>query len=284
MKHGGISDCHPAVSFCYFALVLVFAMGIGHPACAAIALASGIALGGGGKRLWWLLPLGVVTVVINGLCNHQGMTVLTYLPWGNPLTLESLLYGCYGAILLMAVTAWFSCYNKVMTSEKLTCLFGRIIPMCSLLLTMILRFVPRLTEQGRRIIAARRALGQKKGGFRQGTAVLSCLVTWSLETAVTTADSMKSRGYGLPGRTAYTDYRFHSLDGQTAVLMGICAGGTVWGWAAGALEFRFTPGLYAPPVSFGTVLALAAYAALCSLPLLLGRKERALWKSSSSVI
>ena len=36
--------------------------------------------------------------------------------------------------------------------------------------------------------------------------------TWSLENAIETADSMKSRGYGLPGRTAFSIFRFDRRD------------------------------------------------------------------------
>ena len=38
------------------------------------------------------------------------------------------------------------------------------------------------------------------------------MVTWSLESAIDTADSMRSRGYGEPGRTAFSIYRFDDRD------------------------------------------------------------------------
>lgn len=44
-----------------------------------------------------------------------------------PLTLESIAYGCAAAVMLVAVLFWFSCYNEVMTSDKFMYLFGRII-------------------------------------------------------------------------------------------------------------------------------------------------------------
>ena len=40
---------------------------------------------------------------------------------------------------------------------------------------------------------------------------LSVLIQWTLEGGAAAADSMAARGYGLPGRTAYTNYR---LDGR----------------------------------------------------------------------
>ena len=47
---------------------------------------------------------------------------------------------------------------------------------------------------------------------------LSVTVTWALENAVVTADSMKSRGYGLPGRTAFARQRFDGRDRRFAAL------------------------------------------------------------------
>lgn len=84
-----------------------------------------------------MLPLLVITALINPAFSHQGVTILTYLPSGNPLTLESILYGIYAAFLLITVIAWFSCFNAVMTSDKFMYLSGGgIIPALSLVLSM----------------------------------------------------------------------------------------------------------------------------------------------------
>lgn len=47
---------------------------------------------------------------------------------------------------------------------------------------------------------------------KHGIKIMSILVTWALENAIDTADSMKDRGYGLPGRTAFSIYRFDRRD------------------------------------------------------------------------
>ncbi len=39
--------------------------------------------------------------------NHEGATILAYLPSGNPLTLESIAYGFAAAAMLAAVVLWF---------------------------------------------------------------------------------------------------------------------------------------------------------------------------------
>lgn len=64
---------------------------------------------------------------------------------------------------------------------------------------------------------------------------MSIVVTWALENALDTADSMKSRGYGLPKRTAFSLFRFTLRDGiclgVLATLGGIVLAGSLTGGA-----------------------------------------------------
>ena len=133
------SSYHPAVNFLYFGLVLFFTMCFLHPACLLLSLAAALryAVCLNGRRavrrsLRYLLPAALLAALINPAFNHQGATILTYLPSGNPLTLESIAYGLAAAALLSAVVTWFSCYTAVMTSDKFVYLFGRVIPALSL--------------------------------------------------------------------------------------------------------------------------------------------------------
>lgn len=131
MNHNdAFSRCHPLVNFLYFALVLLGAMVLRHPACQVISLIGAIAcfccLGGekpGGFRLWYALALFVLTAAVNPAFSHEGRTILRYLPSGNPLTLESILYGLGAGLTLCTALIWFSDYTRVMTSDKfvITC-------------------------------------------------------------------------------------------------------------------------------------------------------------------
>ena len=129
-----------------------------------------------------------------------------------------MLYGAAAAVMLASVVLWFSSYNEVMTSDKFVYLFGRVIPALSLVLSMSLRFIPKFKAQMQTVSEAQACIGRdtKNGSVlrRVGNAVkiFSTLVTWSLENAIETADSMRSRGYGLPGRTAFSIYRFDDRD------------------------------------------------------------------------
>ncbi|MBQ5583742.1 MAG: energy-coupling factor transporter transmembrane protein EcfT, partial [Ruminiclostridium sp.] len=126
MNHRDAFDrCHPAINFLYFALVLVFTMVFLHPVSLVISLGTALvylaALKGmesikNGMKL--LVPMMLMAAILNPAFNHEGVTILTYLPSGNPLTLESILRGLAGAVMLAAVITWFQCYSAVMTSDK----------------------------------------------------------------------------------------------------------------------------------------------------------------------
>ncbi len=289
------SGYHPLVNFFYFALVLVFGMCFMHPVCLLISIGSATAYniylkGRKGLRfsLRFLLPMMVLAAVLNPAFNHEGATILTYLPNGNPLTLESMVYGVAAALMLASVVQWFSCYNEVMTSDKFVYLFGRVIPALSLVLSMTLRFVPKFNAQLKTVRKAQQCIGRdlSNGGLAQrmkhGVTILSIMVTWSLENAIETADSMKSRGYGLPGRTAFSIYRFDSRDQGAMLWLGFCFWYILFGWIGGGLEFRYYPtlkgaGFGAFPVSFFLV-----YFALCLTPVILNRREDMKWRRLKS--
>ena len=104
--------------------------------------------------------MAVFAALVNPAFNHEGATILTYLPSGNPLTLESMLYGVAAAVMLASVVLWFSSYNEVMTSDKFVYLFGRVIPALSLVLSMALRFIPKFKAQMQTVSEAQACIGR----------------------------------------------------------------------------------------------------------------------------
>ena len=266
----------------YFALVLVFAMFFMHPVSLIISLACALsyAIYLNGKKavrfsLMYMLPMMLMAAIINPAFNHEGATILTYLPTGNPLTLESILYGLAAAVMLASVITWFSCYNAVMTSDKFVYLFGRIIPALSLVLSMTLRFVPKFKAQLHVVSEAQRCVGRDVSDgtmlqrLKNAITILSIMVTWSLENAIETADSMKSRGYGLPGRTAFSIYRFDDRDKTAFIWLCFCGFYIFSGWMVGGLQWQYYPLIKgtltgAFPISFQLV-----YLAHCLTPVIL---------------
>ena len=278
------------MTFLYFGLVIAFTMFLMHPVSLAISLVSALvyAVYLNGRRavrasLLYLLPMMAVAALVNPAFNHKGATILTYLPSGNPLTLESILYGVAAAAMLAAVITWFSCYTAVMTSDKFVYLFGRIIPALSLVLSMALRFVPKFKAQFQTVSEAQRCVGRdiSNGGviqrLRNGITILSIMVTWSLENAIETADSMKSRGYGLPGRTAFSIYRFDSRDRAALAWLLYCGFFLFCGGMAKGFYWRYYPTAKGVPLTPLTVSLQLAYLALCLTPVILNMRADWAW-------
>ncbi len=262
-----------------------------HPASLVISLGAALtyAVCLNGRKavrfsLLYLLPMVLMAALLNPAFNHAGATMLTYLPSGNPLTLESIAYGVAAALMLAGVVTWFSCYTAVMTSDKFVYLFGRIIPALSLVLSMTLRFVPKFKAQLHTVSEAQRCVGRdvSDGGVlqRAGNAItiLSILLTWVLENAIETADSMKSRGYGLPGRTAFSIYRFDARDKNALLWLGFCAFFILSGWAAGGFYWRYYPTIKGAPLLPLTVLLQLSYLALCLTPVIVDAAADRNWR------
>ena len=286
---------HPLVNFLYFTLVLVFSMVLRHPLAQGVSLlcACIYAVQAEGQRavlfcLKWCLPVFLLTALFNPAFSHEGVTILLYLPTGNPLTLESILYGISAGVLLVTVMVWFMNSSRVITSDKFIYLFGRVIPALSLVLSMTLRFIPKFKSQLAAVVEAQRSIGRdiSQGSLlrrmKLAVSVLSIMITWALENAMDTADSMKGRGYGLPGRTAFSIYRLDDRDKSALAFLLLCAFCLVMGTAASAFSFRYYPGIRA---GARTPLALSfqlVYAALCAMPILLNALEERKWKSIHS--
>lgn len=285
------SGYHPVINLFYFVLVLAFAMVLMHPVCLGISLAAALCCTRtlGGKKavrgsLLLLLPMAVLAAAVNVLFNHEGATILAYFPSGNPLTLESILYGVSAAVMLSALVLWFLCFSQVMTSDKLVYLFGRIIPALSLVISMTLRFVPKFKAQFKVVADAQKCAGRPidEGKtitrIKNAVTVFSIMVTWSLENGIETADSMKSRGYGLPGRSAFSIFTFDKRDKKALLWLTFCAVTMIYGTASGGFAWQFYPVMRGRPVDAVVVFLYLIDLALGMTPVFLHWQEERNWK------
>lgn len=291
------SRYHPLVNMTYFVLVLMFGMYLMHPLCLGISLCGGLiySLYQNGRRaiqfnLKYMLPMLVVTALINPAFNHEGVSVLLYLHNGNPLTLESIIYGIASATMFISVVLWFAFYNQVMTSDKFIYLFGRIIPSLSLIFSMVLRFVPRFKAQIKQISYAQKCIGRdvSNGGFlirvKNGIKIMSIMMTWALENAIETADSMKSRGYGLKGRTSFSIFMFDKRDKITMGIISTLGVIVMLGVIRGSFYYRYFPTMKGADLTIQTGLLFIVYFMLCIMPILINLWEDWRWTYTQSKI
>lgn len=292
---GGLQAIHPAVSLLYFTAVIVFAMFLMNPVCLTLSLlcsaATAVVLNGRKTVLFALkviLPLALLAIVINPFVNHRGVTVLGYLPWNNPLTLESILFGVASAVMLSSTVLWFSSFHTVMTSDKLVFLFGKTLPALGLMLSMSLLFVPKFNAELREVRNAQRLLFPEKSGLipriKNAVRVLSVMISRALEDSLETADSMKARGYGLKGRTAYSRYRMTGQDWfLLSVTIVLTAAIAVFCFCKTA-RFRYYPSVTQLKSAADTFIFYGTYAVLLLIPLILTVGEGIRWRKYESNI
>ena len=268
-----------------------------HPVSLTISLVSGFTYSVmlKGKKaiktnLIFMIPMLILTALINPAFNHEGVTVITYLPSGNPLTLESVFYGLSASMMIASVIFHFSCYNEIMTSDKFIYLFSRIIPAMSLIISMTLRFVPKFSSQLKEVTDAQRCMGRDVSSgsilqrIKHGLNILSIMTTWALENAIETADSMKSRGYGLPGRTAFSIYTFDKRDRIALLCILILGIYTLVGKIMGGMYFNYFPYIKSADISFFGISVFTAYFLLCICPVIIELLEVIKWKALRSKI
>ena len=295
LQYDSFAIYHPLVNFLYFTLILGFSMVLIHPVAQIISLSGATiyAIQCEGKKatlfsLKYCLPMILLTTFINPAFSHEGVTRLLYFPTGNPLTLESILYGISSGFMLATIITWFINFNRVITSDKFVYLFGRIIPALSLVLSMTLRFIPKFKVQMKTVTDAQRCIGRdvSNGSLWQRTktaiTIFSILITWALENAIETADSMKSRGYGLKGRTAFSIYRFDDRDLSMILWLFFCGIYLLAGHMVHSFAFRFFPSIRWAKWNPITISFYIVYFLLCITPTILNKLEERKWNAIHS--
>lgn len=286
------SKCHPAVNFLFFVGAIGLSVVIQHPAYLLAGMVTGamyyLLLNGkkGWKTILNLLPMFVILTAVNPLFNTLGATPLFYL--GNrPYTTEALFYGGALASMFVITMLWFGCYNKVLTSDKFTSLFGNLIPSISLLLVMVFRLVPNFIRKTGQIIGVRKSVGKGAGEratvkekLSDGMTVLGALTGWALEGSVVTGDSMRARGYGAAKRSSFMIYRMTGTDWTLLAVMVLFLGLTVAAAFFGQFSALFVPTVDIAPVSWGVV----SYLCYLLIPTVLHLKEAIQWRISRSKI
>lgn len=291
------SGYHPIVQFMYFFSVLLFTMFIMQPYFLIVSLCAALiyTLYLGRKKafiliLKFIFPMSLLAGIINPLFNHEGMTILTYLPDGNPLTLESIVYGAAAGGMFSSIMLWCLCLRYIMTSDRVIYLFGRIAPKLALFISMILRFIPKLTEQFKKIRAAQRCIGRDidQGKLyiriKNAARIVSALIQWVLENSVDTADSMKNKGYGLSHRTSFSLFHIEIRDVVSIIIIAFADTAIFTAYFSELLEFYYFPIISIPETDMMSITVYIIYMLLCFMPLLSDIKEDRKWNALRSKI
>jgi len=286
---------HPIVLFSFFVAAIGLSMFFMHPVYLAITIFSAISLNIALRRQpflkdWKLyVPLFFLMAIINPMISHNGQLVLLYIN-GNALTVEAIMYGIAIATMIVAIMLWFSCYNVMMTSDKFIYLFGKVSPALSLTLSISLRLVPRFKHQLAQIVQAQKVIGMDYTAgslwhrIKCTVRILSILITWALDNAIDTADSMKARGYGVKKRTAFSLFIFERRDGYVLAIIILLFLSNVTASFIGTTTFYFYPTFGVIKWDIVSILFYGSYFILLSIPLAIEIRGALKWRSLKSTM
>lgn len=289
----GIQTVHPFVMFFYYICIGFFAMFFNHPiflfaGCLALIAVNLSHDGGAAMKQWAPMMIGmtVLIILVNPFINSRGTHVFFYFR-GKQVTLEATLYGVVTSMSLLMILLLFISLNIVLNGNKLLYIFSRILPKTAFLIMLSIRFVPLLKRRLMEIQDVQRLKGMtiSQGSLRErarsGMSILQILLSWSLEEAIETADSMKARGYGSGKRKPYIPYRMNTSDKQwltyLALLFTVCVAGGFLGYGK-IIIYPALGTLHLYPLDW-TVLACSLAVAL--FPVIVEGRELQKWNYST---
>ena len=270
--------CHPALHLLHLAAVLAASAAFRHPCYLAVSFLGAflytVRLRGRKGALLGLgaAALGVAVGLFYAGYHHFGVTPLFENFIGNRITLESLAYGISVGVRTAAVLLWLLCARRVLPTDKVVYLFGRISPRLSLFLSVLSGAAPKIAAQAGRIRTAALGIGRGPGQggpirrVRGAVGRFSALLGWTMESMVDTSDAMRSRGGSLSRRTAYALYHFRGGDRFLLVAMVFLLTVTAMAVLLGQTAARYDPRLVFNPVTPRSLLFLLGYGALLLLP------------------
>jgi energy-coupling factor transport system permease protein len=186
-------------------------------------------------RVWheWLsamrlaLYLSAAIILINALVSSHGAHVLYEAPFHLPLvgapviTLEAIIYGAAMSLRLLSIISAFALLTlTVNPDDMMLAMIKMKLPYKSVLVVSIsTRFIPTLLDDVARITDVQRSRGLELDRGRLAwriksrTAIVTALLSNSLDRAVQVAEAMESRAFGTGRqRTFYRDLGFSLTD------------------------------------------------------------------------
>ncbi|SFB13508.1 MULTISPECIES: energy-coupling factor transporter transmembrane component T [unclassified Bacillus (in: firmicutes)] len=281
---------HPIVNFIYYAGALTLLILLLHPifsgaAFVVILFIHFVQDRFKGLKQWliFMVMSGSLIFLFNPLFNERGRHVL-FVVSEHHITLEAVVYGGMTALSIMGVIALFVSYNLVMTPNKLLFLFSKLLPQFAVLLMLTLRFIPLMRRRLEEItvVQSSKGLSLAQGTWRSkariGMQYIQVLLTFSLEEAIQTADSMKARGYGQKKRTSYDFFILNKIDIASMFFLILLLVIVFYGRFIGHGQLVIYPLMEKISLQGNEIVFLITYMMFLSFPLLIEIGGKVRWK------
>ena len=247
-----ITRIHPAIFIVYFLILIIFAFLFNNPYYVityGILILTLIALQGSISEIKSttkvFLPVILFITLLNTIFTHVGDTHI-YIFGSYYVTFEALVYGVIMAVTFFLVTLTFIAYITYVSYQDMLYVFSKKYPNLSMIIIMSLRFVPLIQKRSNELLELSKLKNRNEDlKFTEKTSELiqnlGLVVSWSLEEAMQSASSMKSRGYNITKRTSYLRYDFNKIDVLLTVLILVTATISVYGLYNGVGSIMIYP-------------------------------------------
>ncbi|MEH7120885.1 energy-coupling factor transporter transmembrane component T [Neobacillus vireti] len=271
---------HPFVTFLFYAGAVSLMVLMLHPLFLLISIGIIVLINilhdhMNGLRRWsyFMIITFLLMLMMNPLFNERGRHLLFEINQ-HRVTEEAVVYGGMNALSIIGIIALFVSYNVIMTPNKLLFLFAKLLPQFAVLLMLTLRFIPLMRRRLEEIAVVQRSKGLSvsHGSWRSraktGLLYVQTLLTFSLEEAIQTADSMKARGYGEGTRSSYQYFKINREDVMALIYLVSLFGFIVWGWLFGFGVLTVYPIMESWHLTMMDLLVLICYFMFLSFPIL----------------
>lgn len=288
----GFRSYHPMVLVSYYISVGVLLLYFNHPLfllAAFLFLVVANLTHDKGKELKKWLPMLLIMssfiVLLNPFLVSRGTNILFYFR-GKQVTVEATVYGVVMTLSIVAIIILFISFNLILNGNKFLYVFSRILPKLAFLSMLAIRFVPLLRVRLEEITDVQRVRGidMRSGSIRNraksGMVLLQILLTWSLEEAMETADSMEARGYGTGKRSSYLPFRWEKRDIGWLVTIWILFIACLLGGMLGYGKIHIYPELGTLQFYLLDWILLGCLSILVTFPLFVEGREQIRWKLS----
>ena len=270
------STFHPVLIFAYLLISIISCFAFMHPVYILISficlsainiMLKGIQAFASALRMYAILI--VVIAAINALFVSTGNTIIFYIGT-KTITFEACIYGLCSGLMLCSALICFSNWNELLSKEKFLYLFASVVPTISMLVSMILSFVPKFIAKGRMIYDSQLAfIGSQNMNAKTKTKLAirttNVLAGLSLEDSIETAAAMKAKGYSASKkRSSYERYAWKFADTLLTCMLFVLLALSLIFVIPNVTNFSFYPSISSISFSIGYFF----YALVLLLPLL----------------
>lgn len=288
----GFGSYHPYVQFCYYLFVGILLMYFNHPiflitACILLIFVNISHDSGQALKKWIpiLITMSTIIILLNPFLVSRGTNILFYFR-GKQVTLEAFVYGITMALFIVAILIMFVSFNLILNGNRFLFIFSKILPKTAFLIMIAVRFVPLLKRRLDEISSVQQirgmslAEGSMRDRVKNGMLRIQILLTWSLEEAVQTADSMKARGYGIGKKTSYIPYKMEQRDWIWLIIFILLFVICIAGGSLGYGKIIIYPELGTFHFFLIDWILFISMVILISFPLVVEGREKLIWKYS----